>query len=101
MAMHALDISFPLEWQAPFWKYKPNSFINHFIGHEGPGSLHSYLNNKGWITSLTCGAANLAREFASCNITVYLTLEGFSAIYPRRASCASANLFLTQRITAP
>jgi insulysin len=51
MAFHAVEISFPLEYQPPFWRYKPINFISHFVGHEGPGSLHSYLKNKHWVTS--------------------------------------------------
>ncbi|KXN92195.1 Insulin-degrading enzyme [Leucoagaricus sp. SymC.cos] len=77
MDFHALEISFPLEYQPPFWRYKPASFISHFVGHEGPGSLHSYLKAKGWITSLSSGPQNLARAFAMFKITVHLTEKGF------------------------
>ncbi|KAH9483963.1 Putative zinc protease [Psilocybe cubensis] len=78
MAFHALEISFPLEYQPPFWKHKPANFLSHFVGHEGPGSLHSYLKNKHWVTSLSCGPQNLGRGFAMFKITVYLTPEGFA-----------------------
>lgn len=78
MAFHALEISFPLDYQPPFWKHKPSHFICHFVGHEGPGSLFSYLKDKGWVTSLSAGPQNLARGFAMFKITMYLTKEGFS-----------------------
>ncbi|KAJ3510226.1 hypothetical protein NLJ89_g4805 [Agrocybe chaxingu] len=78
MAFHALEISFPLEYQPPFWKHKPVNFLSHFVGHEGPGSLHSYLKNKHWVTSLSCGPQNLARGFAMFKITIHLTPEGFA-----------------------
>ena len=77
MAFHALEISFPLEYQPPLWKYKPINFISHFVGHEGPGSLHSYLKNKHWVTALSCGPQNLARGFAMFKLTIYMTPEGF------------------------
>ncbi|KAF8163442.1 Metalloenzyme, LuxS/M16 peptidase-like protein [Crassisporium funariophilum] len=77
MAFHALEISFPLEYQAPFWRHKPSNFLAHFVGHEGPGSLHSYLKNKHWVTSLSCGPQNLARGFAMFKITIHLTPAGF------------------------
>ena len=77
MAFHALEISFPLEYQPPFWKHKPIDFISHLVGHEGPGSLHSYLKKKQWLTSLNCGPQNLGRGFAMFKITIYLTPEGF------------------------
>ncbi|KAJ3571053.1 hypothetical protein NP233_g3999 [Leucocoprinus birnbaumii] len=77
MDFHALEISFPLDYQPPFWRYKPASFISHLVGHEGPGSLHSYLKGKGWITSLSSGPQNLARAFAMFKVTIHLTEEGF------------------------
>ncbi|KDQ61093.1 hypothetical protein JAAARDRAFT_32094 [Jaapia argillacea MUCL 33604] len=77
MDFHALEISFPLDYQPPNWRHKPASFLAHFTGHEGPGSLHSYLKNKGWITGLSSGAQNLARGFGMFKITAYLTTEGF------------------------
>ncbi|EAU88742.1 insulin-degrading enzyme [Coprinopsis cinerea okayama7 len=77
MTFHALEISFPLEWQGHNWRTKPAHFLSHFIGHEGPGSLHSYLKGKHWITALSSGPQNLARGFAMFKITVHLTEEGF------------------------
>ncbi|KAF8205797.1 Metalloenzyme, LuxS/M16 peptidase-like protein [Mycena galopus ATCC 62051] len=77
MTFHALEISFPIEWQPPFWRHKPMSFISHFVGHEGPGSIHSYLKGKGWITALSCAPQNLARGLSTFKVTVYLTIDGF------------------------
>lgn len=77
MSFYAVEISFPLEYQPSFWKYKPIQFISHFVGHEGPGSLHSYLKQKHWITSLTAGHQSLARGFEMFKITIHLTPEGF------------------------
>lgn len=77
MAFHALEISFPLEYQAPQWKYKPSNFISHLVGHEGPGSLLSYLKSKGWVTSLSSGPQNLARGFAMFKLTIHMTESGF------------------------
>jgi insulysin len=80
MSFHALDISLPLEYQHPFWKYKPARFIAHLVGHEGPGSLCSYLKNKGWITGVTSDALDLGRGFACFRITIQLTSDGFSKL---------------------
>ncbi|KAK7038049.1 insulin-degrading enzyme [Favolaschia claudopus] len=77
MTFHALEISFPVEWQPPFWRHKPMSFISHFVGHEGPGSIHSYLKTKGWITGLSSASQNLARGLSTFKVTAYLTLDGF------------------------
>lgn len=77
MSFHAVEISFPLAWQPPLWKYKPGHLLSHFLGHEGPGSLHSYLKGKGWITSVNAAPQALGRGFAMIKSTMYLTREGF------------------------
>lgn len=77
MSFHAIEISFPLGYQPPQWKYKPGNFLGHFVGHEGRGSLHSYLKNKGWITSLSAGPQSLGRGFSMFKITTHLTQAGF------------------------
>jgi insulysin len=76
-AFHAIEISFPLVWQSPLWRYKPAHFISHFTGHEGPGSLFSYIKTKGWATSLNSGPQSLARGFEMFKITIHLTKLGF------------------------
>ncbi|RDB21223.1 hypothetical protein Hypma_011756 [Hypsizygus marmoreus] len=77
MSFHALEISFPLDYQPPHFKHKPANLISHFVGHEGPGSLFSYLKGKGWVTGLSSGPQNLTRGFSMFKITLYLTQEGF------------------------
>ncbi|KAH8117077.1 insulin-degrading enzyme [Phellopilus nigrolimitatus] len=77
MDFYAFELSFPLPYQAPHWRVKPASFLAHFVGHEGPGSLHAYLKNKGWITMLSAGEQSLGRGFAMFKITIHMTKEGF------------------------
>ncbi len=77
MTMHAMELIFPLEYQEDLWRHKPAHFISHFVGHEGPGSLHSYLKNKGWISGLSSGPQSLGRGFAVFKVNVHLTEEGF------------------------
>src|ERR1700712_2710707 len=78
MSMYAMEISFPLENQSPLWELKPAYVISHLVGHEGPGSLHSYLKSKGWITELSAGPQALGRGFDMFKATLYLTIDGFS-----------------------
>jgi insulysin len=80
MSFYALEFSFPLEWQAPQWQLKAGSFIAHLVGHEGPGSLHSYLKKKGWITELSSGPQILGRGFDMFRVSIYLTNDGWSAL---------------------
>lgn len=78
MSFHCIEMSFPLDWQPPFYRHKPAYFISHFAGHEGPGSLHSYLKGKGWITALSSGPQDLARGFGMFKVRINLTEDGFS-----------------------
>ncbi|KAF7311385.1 Insulin-degrading enzyme [Mycena kentingensis (nom. inval.)] len=76
MNFRSLEISFPVEWQPPTWRHKPLIFISHFVGHEGPGSLHSYLKTKGYITALGCSPSNMARGYSAFKISLTLTEDG-------------------------
>lgn len=95
MSFHALEVSFPLAWQPPLWRHKPANFLSHLLGHEGAGSLHSYLKKKGWITSLSSGPQNLARQFATFKVTAHLTEDGFRMSF----SMTWIKLILSQNTT--
>jgi insulysin len=77
MDFHAMEISFPIDEQTSHWRFKPGSYLASVVGHEGPGSLHSYLKERGWITTLNTGVQDLARGFATFKITLYLSQNGF------------------------
>ena len=77
MDFHAMEISFPIDEQTSHWRFKPGSYLANIIGHEGPGSLHSYLKGRGWITTLSTGVQDLARGIATFKITFYLSQNGF------------------------
>ena len=77
MDYHAVELAFPLPYMAPLWRVRPDDFLAHFVGHEGPGSLHAYLKNKGWVTTLSAGSQNQARGFGNFKISIQLTQEGF------------------------
>ena len=83
-----MEISFPLEYQAPQWKYKPATFISHLLGHEGSRSLLSYLKKKRWATSISSGPQSLARGFAMFKLTINMTKSGFrrSTLSSKRSS---------------
>lgn len=55
---------------------KPDFYVTHLIGHEGPGSLLSYLKQKGWANSLGAGSSTKLSDFESFDITVELTSRG-------------------------
>ncbi|KAI0005889.1 Metalloenzyme, LuxS/M16 peptidase-like protein [Russula compacta] len=77
MNFHALEISFPIDEQISHWRFKPGGYLANIIGHEGAGSLHSYLKERGWVTTLSTGVQDLGRGFATFKITLYLSENGF------------------------
>ena len=72
-----MEISWPINEQIPQWRFKPGHYLTDIIGHEGAGSLHSFLKERGWITALSAGVQDLARGFATFKITLYLSQNGF------------------------
>lgn len=77
MAFHCMEISWPIDWQPPLWQTKPGLHLSDLLGHEGPGSLHSFLKSKGWITELVAGPQALARGFQMFRVTLHMTADGF------------------------
>ena len=77
MDFQAMEISFPIDEQTSHWRFKPGDYLGSIIGHEGPGSLHSFLKERGWITSLSAGVQDLARGIATFKITFFLSQNGF------------------------
>jgi insulysin len=59
---------------------KPDYFVSSLLGHEGVGSLLSYLKGKGWANALGASDnANLS-DFVTFEVTVELTSKGLGAI---------------------
>jgi insulysin len=79
MDYDTLEISFPLSRQDVLYESKPSTFVSHFIGHEGAGSILSYLKAKGWVTQLWSGPQSSARGFNFFKINVKLTKKGLGA----------------------
>ncbi len=74
--LHKLTLNFPIPSQRANYKAKPASYLAHFIGDEGLGSLHGLLREKGWITSLSAGAHNLDDLQGVFSINMDLTEAG-------------------------
>lgn len=55
---------------------KPFSFMSHFIGHEGKGSLLSYLKRQGWVNELSAGGSSEANGFGFFKVNMQLTPDG-------------------------
>lgn len=73
-----LEMSFPIPDQSPLFRTKPGQIISHFIGHEGQGSILSYLKARGWANHLSAGAMNGADGFEFFKISLDLTADGLA-----------------------
>ncbi|BGP38130.1 metalloprotease [Rhodotorula kratochvilovae] len=72
-----LELSFPWEDEAELYASKPGSFLSHLVGHEGKGSVLSYLKARGWANGMSAGAGNNgASGFDFFKVNVDLTKEG-------------------------
>ncbi|KAM0792238.1 hypothetical protein ACM66B_004933 [Microbotryomycetes sp. NB124-2] len=74
--VRTLELSFPFPDEASLYATKPGSFLSHFIGHEGEGSILSYLKKKGWANSMSAGSGNGAAGFSFFRVHVDLTKDG-------------------------
>jgi insulysin len=55
MDSRQLDLSFPFIDEEQLFESQPSRYISHLIGHEGPGSIMSYIKSKGWANGLSAG----------------------------------------------
>jgi len=76
MDFRMLQVQWVLPEQESNYESKPSTILSHFIGHEGPGSLHSYFKQKGWLTYLGSGFVPTAKGFGFFNINIMLTKVG-------------------------
>ncbi|WWC92904.1 uncharacterized protein L201_007866 [Kwoniella dendrophila CBS 6074] len=76
--MRGLEITFPFPDLDHLYQSRPSHFLAHFLGHEGRGSILSYLKKKGWVNSLRAGNHHDAAGFSLFKITVDLTPEGLA-----------------------
>ncbi|EJC99251.1 uncharacterized protein FOMMEDRAFT_170571 [Fomitiporia mediterranea MF3/22] len=74
--MYRINIAFPISWQLSQWREKPVYYLVHLLGHECPGSLYSYLKNKGWLLRLVAGCAIYGHGISLLKLTFDLTKEG-------------------------
>ncbi|KAK4156700.1 ubiquitin carboxyl-terminal hydrolase [Chaetomidium leptoderma] len=77
MDTRELTLTFPFIEQDHLYDSQPSRYISHLIGHEGPGSIMSYIKAKGWANGLYAGAWPVSPgtpEVFECQIT--LTEEG-------------------------
>lgn len=77
MDKRSIELTFPYLDEEDLFESQPGSYISHLIGHEGPGSIMSYVKAKGWAESLTSGAYNVCPGSPGLfNVEIRLTEDG-------------------------
>jgi insulysin len=72
----------PTPAQRDAWEHsKPIDIITHLVGHEGKGSLRSYLLSKGWVNSVQASTGNDFSDCLQMDVGVDLTVLGFQHRY--------------------
>lgn len=73
-----LSLVFPVADQSLLFASKPLTIVGHVLGHEGRGSLFSYLKEKNWAEYLSAGSALNYQGGSTFSVTVGLTEQGLS-----------------------
>lgn len=71
-----LSISFAIPPVADYYQQKPLQYIANIIGHEGEGSLLSYLKSRGWAEALGAGEGLSYEGGSTFSVSVQLTRKG-------------------------
>ncbi|XP_006259674.2 nardilysin isoform X1 [Alligator mississippiensis] len=83
--VHSLDIAWALPPQQRHYRVKPLHYISWLVGHEGKGSILSFLRKKFWALTLHGGNSETGFEQNSTgsifSISVTLTEEGYEYFY--------------------
>ncbi|KAJ1998694.1 metalloprotease [Coemansia thaxteri] len=75
--IHQVVIEFPVPETKALYRYDPDIYITHLIGHESTGSLLSYLKQKGWAVGLSAGSNhNDIEGYGKLYISINATPEG-------------------------
>ncbi len=81
--VHEITITFQLPCLYTQYTSKADEYIEHLVGHEGRGSLLSYLKGCGWATELTAGVGEGGYDRSTVgfmfDVTVTLTEAGLTA----------------------
>lgn len=90
--VRAIDISVPVPDLNHLTDLKPNNFMGHFIGHEGRGSLLSYLKKQGWCNGLSAGSSHDGNGFGFFKVSIQLTPQGLGELRQASQAATCANM---------
>ncbi|OAA74109.1 Metalloenzyme, LuxS/M16 peptidase-like, metal-binding protein [Cordyceps fumosorosea ARSEF 2679] len=77
MDTREVNLTFPFIDEEELYEIQPSRYISHLIGHEGPGSIMSYIKSKGWANGLSAGGYSLCPGTPGIfDVQIRLTEEG-------------------------
>ena len=77
MSNRSLSIGFPVPDVMPHNRTKPLNYLGNLLGHEGEGSLHQLLHDRGWINSLSAGGGRSDRGNSEFGVSIGVTEKGW------------------------
>jgi insulysin len=83
--MRQVAVTFPIAYQSLEEKEdryvnKPEYYLTHLLGHEGPNSLLSYLQKKGLANGVSAGTEADLSDFYTIEVAVQLTNKGLQEV---------------------
>ncbi|KAK3218933.1 hypothetical protein Dsin_012903 [Dipteronia sinensis] len=83
--VHILDLTWTLPCLRQDYLKKSEDYLAHLLGHEGRGSLHSFLKARGWATSVSAGVGDEGMHRSSIGyifgMSIHLTDSGLEKIF--------------------
>ncbi len=73
---YEVSYTFPIPATLPHFRKKPVQYVTNLIGHEGEGSLHKLLTDKGWISFLSASDVKLDDGTSALVVSIELTEQG-------------------------
>jgi insulysin len=75
---YRVSYGFPVPATEPHYAEKPTEYITNLLGHEGEGSLHRLLLERGWIESLSAGTWDVDERTSMVTVDIDLTPAGYA-----------------------
>lgn len=75
-----LELSWIMPDQREHYRNHPGKYVSHLIGHEGKGSLLSFLMKEDLVTSLSAGSYDNYEVYCEFSVYFDLTDKGLSNI---------------------
>jgi insulysin len=84
-----LTLMFSMPGFIEHYKTKPETLVGFCMGHEGKGSILSYLKSQGLATGMSAGGGNTTADYGSFMINIKLTQKGVEQYQDVIKSCFS------------